>query len=92
MDRITWVCFAENLENIINFKNGILLNKAEDKLLFLGFCFEFNKYIQALNHKEPYFLTNLPVQFDAACNGLQHLTLLVASADVALANELNLGI
>jgi DNA-dependent RNA polymerase len=85
-DRISWV--EDNLEDIINFRNGVLLNKAENKLLFLSFCFEFNKYIQALNQKADFFITNLPIQFDAAVNGFQHLTLLVD--DVALSKKLNL--
>jgi len=85
-DRIAWV--EDNSENIINFRNGVLLNKAENKLLFLSFCFEFNKYIQALNHKEEFFITNLPIQLDAAVNGFQPLTLLVD--DVSLSKELNL--
>jgi hypothetical protein len=85
-DRIAWV--DENSDNIINFRNGVLLNKAENKLLFLSFCFEFNKYIQALNNKKELFITNLPIQLDAAVNGFQHLTLLVD--DLSLSKELNL--
>ena len=42
-DRIKWV--DENLDNIINFDNGILIEKAESKLLFIAFCFEYKKYI-----------------------------------------------
>jgi DNA-directed RNA polymerase len=84
-ERIAWV--DNNLEDIINFKNGVLLNKAENKILFLSFCFEFNKYIQAFNNKDSYFLSNLPIQLDASCNGFQHLSLLVN--DLALSKELN---
>jgi DNA-directed RNA polymerase len=86
-DRIVWV--DNNLEDIVNIDNGILLNKAENKILFLSFCFEFIKYIQALNNKEAFFVTNLPIQLDATCNGFQHLTLLVD--DLALSKELNLN-
>jgi len=84
-DRIAWV--DDNLENIINFDNGVLLNKAENKILFLSFCFEYIKYIQALNNKESFFVSNLPIQLDASCNGFQHLTLLID--DLALSKELN---
>jgi DNA-directed RNA polymerase len=86
-DRIAWI--DNNLEDIINFNNGVLLNKAENKIFFLSFCFEFKKYIQALNNKEAFFISNLPIQLDATCNGFQHLTLLVD--DLALSKELNLN-
>lgn len=52
-DRIAWV--DTNLEDIVNFDNGVLLNKAENKILFLSFCFEFIKYIQALKNKDSFF-------------------------------------
>ena len=86
-DRIAWV--DKNLEDIINFDNGVLLNNAENKILFLSFCFEYIKYIQALNNKDSFFVSNLPIQLDASCNGFQHLTLLVD--DLALSKELNLN-
>jgi DNA-directed RNA polymerase len=35
-----------------------------------------------------YFITFLPIQLDATCNGYQHLSLL--SMDLSLAKELNL--
>jgi len=66
-DRIKWV--EDNIQNIINFENGILISEAEDKLLFISFCFEFNNYLNALNNKLPYFVTHLPIQLDATCNG-----------------------
>lgn len=87
-DRINWV--DNNFADIINFENGILLTQAENKLLFLAFCFEFKKYIEAKEKNIDYFLTYLPIQFDATCNGFQHLTLLVD--DVSLSKELNLAI
>jgi len=86
-ERIAWV--DANLEDIIKFDNGVLLNKAENKILFLSFCFEIIKYIQALNNKDSFFVSNLPIQLDASCNGFQHLTLLVD--DLALSKELNLN-
>jgi DNA-directed RNA polymerase len=66
----------------------MLLNKAENKLLFIYFCFEFKKYIEAIKNKEAFFKTNLPIQLDASCNGFQHLTLLID--DLSLSEELNL--
>lgn len=86
-DRIAWV--DNNLEDIVNYDNGVLLNKAENKILFLSFCLEFIKYIQALNNKDSFFVTTLPIQLDASCNGFQHLTLLID--DLSLSKELNLN-
>jgi len=87
LDRVAWI--DNNTEDIINFDNGILLNKAENKTLFLSFCFEYKKYVEALNNNIPYFVSNLPIQLDASCNGFQHLTLLIN--EIALAKELNLN-
>lgn len=87
LDRVAWV--DNNIENIKNFDNGILLNQAENKTLFLSFCFEYKKYVEALNNQSPYFVSKLPIQLDATCNGFQHLTLLID--DIALAKELNLN-
>jgi DNA-directed RNA polymerase len=86
-DRIAWV--DNNLENILNFENGLLLNTADNKILFVSFCFEYRKYIQALKNNDTFFITNLPIQLDATCNGFQHLTLLID--DLALSKELNLN-
>jgi DNA-directed RNA polymerase len=67
-DRVKWV--EDNEDNIINFENGTLISKAEDKLLFISFCFEYNNYLNALKNNSPYFVTHLPIQLDATCNGL----------------------
>lgn len=68
LERLDWV-----LENeIINFDNGNLNFKAENKLLFIAFCFEYKKYIEALRNNEDCFKTHFPVQFDATCIGFQH--------------------
>ena len=66
--------FDNNLEDLVIFDNGVLLNKAENKILFLSFCFEFIKYIQALNNKDSFFVTNLPIQQDPTGKGFQALT------------------
>lgn len=77
------------MDNIINFRNGQLIKQAKNKLLFLAFCFEFNRWLQCINnHEVMYFETYLPIQMDATCNGFQHLSLL--SSDKNLAKELNL--
>lgn len=86
-ERIKWI--DDNEMDIINFQNGNLITKAENKLLFIAFCFEYNNFLNSLKNNENYFLTHLPIQLDASCNGFQHLTLLIR--DTKLANELNLS-
>ena len=79
----------DNLEDIIDYDNGILLNKAKDKLLFLAFCMEYKRYMEFLNNETAYeFHSYLPIQLDATCNGFQHLALL--SNEETLFKELNL--
>lgn len=85
-NRTRWV--DENVDKIINFKDGELIEKAEKKLLFITFCIEYNKYLDSINNEKDYFETDLPIQLDATCNGYQHLSLL--SLDRDLAKELNL--
>jgi DNA-directed RNA polymerase len=87
VERIKWV--EDNIKNIIEFKNGKLISQADNKLLFIAFCFEFNNYLNSLKNDSTYFITHLPVQFDASCNGFQHLTLLIR--DLTLSEELNLS-
>jgi DNA-directed RNA polymerase len=86
-DRIKWI--DDNIDNIKNFHNGILISQAENKLLFIAFCFEFNIYLNAISNNLDHFITHLPIQLDASNNGFQHLTLLIG--DTALAKELNLS-
>jgi hypothetical protein len=86
-DRCKWV--DDNVNGIINFEDGKLVSKASNKLLFIAFCFEYNRWLESLKNIETiYFDTYLPIQLDATCNGFQHLSLL--SLDVSLAKELNL--
>ena len=82
-----WI--KDNTEDIINYNNGKLLNKAKDKLLFLAFCMEYSRYMNFLNNQNTFdFYTYLPIQLDATCNGFQHLALL--SNEDTLFKELNL--
>nr|YP_010697841.1 hypothetical protein P1S03_mgp04 [Porodaedalea chrysoloma]WCF76802.1 hypothetical protein [Porodaedalea chrysoloma] len=87
LDRIKWV--DENKDNIIHFENGELISKAENKLLFIAFCFEYNNFLEAETNKFNYFISKLPIQLDATCNGFQHLTLLLN--DLFLSVKLNLA-
>lgn len=85
--RVSWV--NDNHENIMDFNNGILIQKAKNKLLFIAFCFEYRNYINSLKNSKTYFYTQLPIQLDATCNGYQHLAMLIG--DEKLGIDLNLG-
>ena len=86
-ERIDWI--DENSDNIINFRNGELISQSDNKLLFIAFCFEYNRLLQSLDNNDSfYFETYLPIRLDATCNGYQHLALL--SLDHNLAKQLNL--
>lgn len=86
-ERIEWV--EKNEENILNFRNGILIDQADNKLLFIAWCFEYVHYKNSLNNEASYWITHLPIQFDGTCNGYQHLALLMGDND--LLSDLNLG-
>lgn len=78
-----------NINDIIHFDNGVLLSKAEDKLMFLAFCMEYRAYYPfLLDDNQTVFHTHLPIQLDATCNGFQHMSLL--SNKDTLFSELNL--
>lgn len=84
--RVKWV--SKNLDNILNFENGVLIKKAKNKLLFLSFCIEYRRFVDCINAGEKVFKTHLPIQLDATCNGFQHLSML--SNEQKLLKELNL--
>ena len=92
LDKMSWKSRSkwvdDNLDKIISFRDGVLIEKAENKLLFISFCFEYNRFLETFNNDKEYFETCLPIQLDATCNGYQHLALL--SLDHDLAKELNL--
>lgn len=75
INRKKWV--DENQDDIFNFENGKLLNEADNKFLFIAFCFEFRKYIEARNNNKESFISQLPIQLDATSNGFQHLSMLI---------------
>jgi len=82
-----WV--NRNVNDIINYENGILLHKAKDKLLFLAFCMKFKRYHDFyVNESLMEFESYLTIQLDATCNGFQHMALL--SNERTLFKELNL--
>lgn len=85
--REKWV--DDNHNEILNFRDGVLLSKADSPFLFLAFCFEYERWVKCVDNPDTaYFETFLPIQLDATCNGYQHLALL--SLDNKLAEELNL--
>ena len=49
-DRIKWI--DNNLDNIINFDNGKLIKLADNKLLFIAFCFEYNRWLTWENNND----------------------------------------
>lgn len=86
--RCKWV--DDNSDYILNFEYNDIISKAENKVCFLSFCFEYKRFISFLNSKEEMILkTYLPIRLDASCNGYQHLSLL--TKEVKLFNLLNLG-
>lgn len=85
-DRIKWV--NENEEDIINFQNGKLLEKADNKAIFIGFCFEYQKYFNSKASGNTCYYSNFPIKLDATCNGFQHISLLLG--DLSLAKLVNI--
>ena len=74
-NKIKWV--DNHINDIVNYENGVLLNKAKDKLLFLAFCIEYKRFVNFYNDEsQTEFKNYLPIQLDATCNGFQHISLL----------------
>jgi DNA-directed RNA polymerase, mitochondrial len=85
-DRINWI--NEHEEDILDFKNGKLINEADSKLLFIAFCFEYLNYKNSFSRNDTYYISYFPIQLDGTSNGFQHIALLTGNND--LASELNL--
>lgn len=86
--RIRWV--KDNVDNILNYRNGVLIKEAKNKPLFLAFCIEyvrFNEFVVGENIAK--WETYLPIQLDATCNGFQHLSML--SYEAKMYDTLNLA-
>ena len=57
--------------------------------MFISFLFEYNRWLDCLDDSNTtHFITYLPIQLDASCNGYQHISMLVQ--DYGLAKHLNL--
>ena len=78
-----------NIEDIIDYKNGKLLINAKNKCLFLAFCMEYARFSEFLDQDSIEFQTYLPIQLDATCNGFQHLALL--STETKIFKQLNIS-
>lgn len=85
--RLEWV--EKHWNEILEFDKSDLVNKADEKYLFLSFCLEMRRFDNYLNNENIYeFKTYLPIQLDGTCNGFQHLALL--SNETKLFESLNL--
>ena len=86
-DKENWV--NDNEYDIVNYDKSDILLGAKDKLLFLAFCMEYKRYYYIIQSEESRkFMSYLPIQLDASCNGLQHIALL--SGEKELYEVLNL--
>ena len=70
--------------NLICTLDETFIKKAEAPILFLAFCLEYKNALLS----EDIYITHLPLQFDASCNGIQHLSSLIA--DTHLAKKVNI--
>lgn len=87
LKKMEWVKY--NHDNIMNFKDSLLLSKAKNKFLFIAFALEYIKIHNVIKYEKASFVyTQLPIQLDATCNGYQHLSML--SRDNDLGKNLNL--
>lgn len=80
-DRIEWV---NKNSNLIYTLDENFIKKAEAPILFLAFCLEYKNVLLS----DGIYITHLPVQFDASCNGIQHLSSLIT--DTNLAKKVNI--
>jgi DNA-directed RNA polymerase len=85
--RVKWV--DENSDYILNFEINNIINKAENKVCFIAFCFEYKRFMEFMRDIDnTKFYTYLPIRLDATCNGYQHLALL--TQETKLLSKLNL--
>ena len=73
--RVKWV--DKNRDYILNFESNDIINVSQNKACFVSFCFEYKRFIKFMNDLDATtFITDLPIQLDASCNGYQHISLL----------------
>lgn len=74
-ERIEWI--NKNKVEILSFAKNPLENRgwaeADKPFQFLAWCFEYAEFI----HNPDVFKTQIPIQLDGTCNGLQHYSALL---------------
>ena len=84
IERVNWS--TTNFDKIVEMDENFLLS-ADQPFLFIAWCLEIQTYKDNLLSKTP-FISHFPIQWDATCNGLQHLALLCN--DYKLAESVNI--
>lgn len=75
--KVNWV--LENMQDILDcaknpYDNSAMWRRADKPVMFLQFCFEFQKYLTAVGNNEKSFNTGIIRWSDGKCNGIQHLS------------------
>lgn len=83
-ERVNWS--ITNFDKIVSMDENFILS-AEEPFLFISWSLEIKSNKDNIILKTPY-ISHLPIQWDATCNGLQHLSLLCN--DVELAKSVNI--
>lgn len=82
-DSLNWI--AENKDNIMTMFMPFIL-KAKNIPSFVAFCME---YRDCMSSADPVsFVSNLPIQIDCTCSGLQHMAGLLADFKIAFQTNL----
>ena len=74
-ERVAWI--TAHHKYIISMNKDFWI-KADEPILFLAFCFEYRNIYNRLTNK-----THIPIQMDASCNGLQHLSVMSSNSNLA---------
>ena len=86
--RVKWI--DENSDILLNFYNNDIVDKAEEKISFISFCFEYKRFMDFIkDNNRSVFYTYLPIRLDASCNCYQHLALL--TKENVIYDKLNLA-
>lgn len=65
------------------FSDSAMWKRADKPVIFLQFCFEFEKFFDAYNANFDHFYTNIVRFSDGKCNGIQHFA--------AMSRDINAG-
>jgi len=76
----------KNILNIEKFDQDDkfeFIRKADSPFLFAALCFELRRFMKFIgNTSQESFISHLPIQFDATCNGYKHLAMLSYIYDI----------